>query len=119
MHHVSVYINQIKREGNTTVRRVEVKFNHTVSLSPHKTIFHEAYIYGECAKFQVDTIYRLVKLSVEKKKNTHRKLEHNMTLAQEMHKTLFLILIIETMHILKLICLFKLMNHGKAKEHDQ
>lgn len=23
------------------------------------------------------------------------------------------------MHILKLICHFKLMNHGKAKEHDQ
>lgn len=42
-----------------------------------------------------------------------------MGLAQEIHNTLFPLKIIERMHILKLIRLFKLMDHGKAKEHDQ
>lgn len=50
VYHVSVYLNQIEGEGNITVKRVRVKFNHTVNMLPYETVFHEAYIY-DCRVF--------------------------------------------------------------------
>lgn len=52
-------------------------------MSPYETIFHEARIYdAECVSVSsLPSLPSQVKLSVQNKKNTHKKLEHNTCLA--------------------------------------
>lgn len=85
-----------------------MKFNHTVNTSPHETIFHEAYIYNNmCCVSSLHSLSSPVKSSVEnKKKKTDAEIQ--------IHTTLISPQIIERMHSLELICLFKLVNPSEG-----